>query len=435
MMAAVPKAANGQTQPRIERPYRGLFASGVGDTSQSLVGNATLGGGYDDNILFEAGSIGGGGGANPLIAKSGTIGSADGSLTYTLTKSRVSLGSSFASMFRYFPGTRDPSLVAHSADVGATISIGRRTSLTAAQYVRYQPYMFTSLFNPFQGPSLVPFEQLTLGQPDPIRIDQATSREEYLSSSSLLTLEHGFSPRLTFATGYSLFRSDTAYLGGKFTTHRANAGFRYALSKGLGVRGGYIYQEGRYPLSDQTARSQTLDAGLDFNKALSFSRRTTLSFATGTSALTWGGSTSFQFTGFARLNHEMGRTWNAYAGYSRSLQFVDLFLAPVLSNTIDAGFGGLINRRVEVQSGVFASIGDVGFENGSGVTSYDTLMAGGNISYALTSHMRLGAYYAFYRYRFDELAFLPVGVPRNVDRQSVRVQMSLWAPLMQRARR
>jgi hypothetical protein len=434
IMTAAPKVANGQQQmPRIERPYRGLFASGLSETGQSLVANATLGGGYDDNILFEASQIGGGGGVNPLIGQSGPIGSADGSLNYTLNTSRVSLGSSFGTMFRYFPGTRDPSLVAHGADVNANIRITRRTSLTAGQNVRYQPYMFASIFSPFQAPSLVPFESPALGQPNPPRIDQATSREVYLSSNSALSLEHNFTPRLTFGTGYQLFWSDTAYLGGRFTTHRGNAGFRYALSKGLGVRAGYVYQHGRYPLANNVAQSQSVDAGLDYNKALSFSRRTTLSFATGTSAVTYGGSTSFQATGFARLNHEIGRTWAAYGGFSRSVQFVDLFLAPVVYSSLDAGFGGLVNRRVEFQSGIWTSIGNVDQPNAAAY--FDTFLAGANLSVALTTYMRLGAYYAFYRYRFDEFAFLPAGVPRNVDRQSVRIQMSLWAPLMQRARR
>jgi len=436
LMTAVPEVANGQwqPQPRPARPYRGLFASGTAETSQSLIGNATLGGGYDDNILFEAGQVGGGGG-NPLIGQSGAIGSADGSLFYTLSTPRVGLGSSFATMFRYFPGTRDPSLVAHNANLGASFKMGRRTTLLAGQSVQYQPYMFTAIFGLLPSPGLDPFESPTLGQPVPPLIDQATSREVYLSSSSSLSVDHNFTQRLSFTTGYGYQWSDTAFLGGKFTSHRGNAGFRYSLTRSLGLRFGYAYQQGQFPGSPEPTRSHTADVGVDYNKALSFSRRTTLSFATGTSAVNYLGSTSIQAVGFARLNHEIGRTWGATGGYSRSVQFVDMFLAPVLYDSVDVGFGGLINRRVEVRSGLWASIGDVGVQNVSPANDFDTFLASANISVALNTYMRVGAYYAFYRYRYDEFAFLPAGVPQNIDRQSFRVQVSLWAPLMQRARR
>ena len=40
--------------PRPERPFRGLFGGGVGNTEQSLTAHASLGGSYDDNLLAEA---------------------------------------------------------------------------------------------------------------------------------------------------------------------------------------------------------------------------------------------------------------------------------------------------------------------------------------------------------------------------------------------
>ena len=442
-MTAFTEVASGQMvmpqAARPERPYRGLFASGPTDTGQSLTATATLGGGYDDNILFEAGQIGGGGGgSNPLVAKSGGLASADGTIRYSLSTARFNLGSSFGSMYRYFPGTQDPSVSAHSANAGASLKIGRRSTLLAAQTVQYQPFIFMSIFNSFNSPTLAPFdapELGQLGQLDSLLIDQATSRNSYLSYASSVSFQNNFTPRLSFATGYGFANSNTAYVGGKYTSHSGNAGVHYSLTRDLGLRAGYLYQESRFPASDERAQVHTADVGVDYRKALSFSRRTTLAFATGTSAVTYGGSRTFQVTGYARLNHEIGRTWTASGGYSRSVQFVDLALAPVLYDGIEASVGGLINRRVELQSGLWASIGNIGIRRVSALNDYDTFLAGTSVSIALNTYAKVTANYGFYHYRFDELTFLPIGVPRKVDRQSARVLLSLWAPLMQRGRR
>ena len=431
-----PGIGHGQAQmlPRPERPYRGLFASGVGETGQSLSATVRAGGGYDDNILFEVPGVA----ADPRIGVNGRIASLDGGLNYTYNTDNFALISSADSMFRYFEGRRDPTLSAYYGNLSGSYKFARRSTFGFGQNISYQPFIFSRIVSVPPGTTLDP-----LGSPvpglglDAPGIDQATSREVYLGYGSFVSLEHGFTQRLSFMTSYSFQRSDTAYIGGKFTTHRGAAGLRYAVSRGLGVRAGYNYQEGRFPLSSERAQSQNADIGLDYNKALSFSRRTTVSFATGTTAVTYGGSTSFQATGFARFNHEIGRTWAAYGGYSRSVQFVDLLLDPVLYDSVDVGVGGLLNRRVELQSGFLASIGNIGVNNRYTANDFDTFLASTTLSVALTRNLQLGGYYAFYRYRyaFGEGAFLPLGVAQNVDRQSIRVYLSLWAPLMHRARR
>ena len=413
---------------RAERPYRGLFASGLTETKQSLIVSASAGGGYDDNLLLDASGIGGVGSVDPRIAKSGQLATVDGSIVYAYTGDRGSFGSSASSMLRYYTGQRDPSVAAHNANVRGTWRFGRRTTLAGRQSAAYQPYTFTSIFPTLINP--------VLDEPAQIDIDQATSRREYLSVDSAAELQHSFNPRLDFNSGYNFQKSDTAFFGGgKFTRQGARAGIRYSLTRNLGLRAGYGYQEGRYPNSASVVQSHNIDAGIDYNRALSFSRRTTVAFGTGTATVTDGTSTSYQATGFARVNHEMGRTWYVFGSYNRSVQFVDLLLVPVLYDSMETGLAGLLNRRVEFQTGLRASIGDVGLDDSLASNDFDTFQAITSISIAMTRFMQFGASYSFYRYRFEEGTRMPLGVPQNIDRQSVRAQVSFWAPLIQRSRR
>jgi hypothetical protein len=49
--------------------------------------------------------------------------------------------------------------------------------------------------------------------------------------------------------------------------------------------------------------------------------------------------------------------------------------------------------------------------------------------------MNVGVDYAYYKYVFDPLIQLEPGVPRDVNRQSIRAHVSVWAPLMNKTRR
>jgi hypothetical protein len=57
------------------------------------------------------------------------------------------------------------------------------------------------------------------------------------------------------------------------------------------------------------------------------------------------------------------------------------------------------------------------------------------VSIALTRYLDLGVDYTIYRYRFGSGAVLPIGVPRDVERQSISAHIDVWAPLYSRARR
>jgi hypothetical protein len=138
VMVASPLAA--QTV-RPERPYRGLFGGGYGKTEQSLVFNLTIGGGEDDNILLGGEFVNGGGFAavDPRARKRSSFGNGSAGLSYSLSRSRFSLGANFGSTATYYPGLQKPLLIGDGGGVGATLKLWSGGVLTAAQSETYSP--------------------------------------------------------------------------------------------------------------------------------------------------------------------------------------------------------------------------------------------------------------------------------------------------------
>src|SRR5688572_29461951 len=150
LMSAAPALAQTGT-PRAERPYRGLFASGVDDAGQSLIATGSIGGGYDSNVFADLGATGPGIVTDPRFARPGMVGSASGALEYALRQDKVDFMASFGDAYRYYPQNSQTSVNSYTQSAGVSYRASRRTTIGASQYVAYQPFMlslFPSLFDP-----------------------------------------------------------------------------------------------------------------------------------------------------------------------------------------------------------------------------------------------------------------------------------------------
>ena len=410
--------------PRAERPYRGLFGGGVGETEQLLTFNGSLGAGYDDNIFMDSNV--GGTPADPRAAQSGSYALASGTLSYSFNKSRLALGASAGVSTRRYSGSSKDLITAYGGSIGGSFRFTERQRLTFGQAVNYQPYL-----NMIQFPALFEPE---LGQERLASLDAVTTLTDYYSYNSTVGYTAGLGRRGALDLGYNRRVDDFATENGDYTARGGHGRYTHEVSRGLGLRVGYGYNEGRYPAAAdaRTLQWRTWDVGVDYARALSFSRRTQLSFATGTSAVAEYDRTYYRFTGEARLNRELARTWNATASYRRGVDFVEAFSEPFLSDGFSVGVGGMLNRRLQFGSAVGGALGSVGV---GAEQNYDTYSASATLTYGLTRYMGLGTEYFLYRYRFDEIVRLPAGMSRHSNRQGVRVYLSLWAPLIHRARR
>src|SRR5688572_4145324 len=408
---------------RPARPYRGLFAGGLDDSEQSLTLNASAGSGwYQSVVADEKGrSLLVGGGPGDF---QGAASTASAVLSYSLNASRASVGASAGTTALYHRRVTDRVLRREYATVGTSAAIGAGFTVQAA--ASYQPYSLRSLFPTLMGPRL--------GDPAIADEDFPASAAQYLAYSAGTEFSRRLTRRQTFVAGYEYGRREASGEIGRHQRQSAHAGVTRELSRDLKLHVGYGYTAASYDGRTDPVVNHRLDLGVNYSRALSFSRRTTLTFGSGTSAAgaSRGASLRYRATGNARLNHEIGRSWNATISYNRGLQFVDAWPEPVFSDSGAARLGGLITRRLDVELTARALRGGRNAGRYGEVESYHGVAA---VRAALTRHVGAALTYSYYRHRFGDALALAPGFPHDFDGQLIRASINVWAPLFQRARR
>jgi hypothetical protein len=423
LLASVcPAAAQAQ---RPERPYRGLFGGGVSDAEQSLTANLSFGAGWDKNVFAEFA----GGQVDPLLTRTGGYGLLSGGLNYSMDRRRVDIGAGVSSSARYYPNLSTQWVASHSGAFGIGIELNRKTSLSGQQTVSYQPYNYFHLFPELYAPALG-----TAAAPNH---DFGAGATDYLTYNTRVGLSRELSRRATLQFSYDRYKSDFSTAGiSDFSSQGGGGTLQLQMTKDLGVRLGYQYRQGDYPLANngsRQVRNHNIDAGIDYNRVLSLTRRTTVGFSTGSAAVSDGENTRFNVIGRATLNREFGRTWRGFVGYNRDLQFIETFQSPLFSDSLSGGIDGLISQRLSFEASTGTSLGSVGFsadDNG-----YDSVFGSAGLSYALNRFVSLGVNYTFYHYSFENAALLPAGVPKGLERNGVSASINLWAPVFTRSRR
>jgi hypothetical protein len=408
-------------ESRPERPYRGLFASGLDDAEQLLKATASVGGGWDDNLAADA--IG----RNTPVSDvnrqfKGGLGTVSAGLTYSLSLERIGFGASAASTGRYYPSQDRQFLRRDYGSVGTSDVLGAGFSAQAS-----------AVYQPFSLHSMTPF----LFEPqvdDPAAVDQdfPSSLEHYFGYSGGVSFVRQLSRRTTFSSMYSYGGREPLGEIGRFDRHSAAGSLSRTIGRGLALQLGYRYSQAQYG-SDGRHENHIIDAGVNYDRALSFSRRTTLSFSTGTSAsrVEPSGSLRYRLTGAARLSHEIGRTWVASLSYDRGLRFTESWLEPLFTDSASAGLNGFFNRRVQAHL-VGRWVRGVGQQDGGeGIENYS---ASAGLSFAISRYVNSGVNYSYYVHEFGSSVVLPPGYARDFERRSIRAYVSLWAPLFQRSR-
>jgi hypothetical protein len=269
--------------------------------------------------------------------------------------------------------------------------------------------------------------------------DLGIFRDPSYRTSTSAGLTQRLSDRENLYGYYSLL---TAHYGSSdFDYMNQGAGARYTrqLTTHAGLRLGYRYGTGGYRNLPTLNRRgvHTIDAGVDYSRALSVSRRTNFSFSTG-SALFYANNVEvggrdqglhYALTGSATLSREMGRTWTATLGYRRSVDYHEGFADPFLAQSATASLSGLLSRRLSFVSTLSYSAGTIGVGKGrhfgSGVFNV-------GLQYAISRYLAATAQYMYYRYRFDPLVAVDPRFPRSLSRNGVRFGLTTSIPLVRR---
>jgi hypothetical protein len=200
----------------------------------------------------------------------------------------------------------------------------------------------------------------------------------------------------------------------------------FRVTRGLSLRLGYGLQETRYA-SQQSYQSRNIIAGLGFNRALSLTRSTTLSFNFGSSAVVQEVRTYYRLDAHATLSHELGRTWTAQAVYNRNVSFDDAFHVPVPLDAVSVGVRGLFSRQLALHSSIGWVDGALGF--GPFANGFESYYGRSALIWGLSRIFGVGLDYAYYQYRFDSQTQLLPGMVRRADRHNIRAFVTMRAGL------
>jgi len=416
---------------RPERPYRGLFGPGSSDAAEVLSVSGSIGAGYETDVVVDIPTD------DPILPgglnhiRDATYGVFSGGLSYARDTEKVDLGGSLFSSGRYYPDVSGHVLTSHAAAVGASVNLTASTQVSASQTVVYQPWQvftyFPALFAAPLGQAVVPNQDFSAGG------------SEYYSYASSAGISQQLSRRATLTAGYTYqfgdIKTDTGALSGDFEIQTAYVSFGRSITRTLGVRAGYRYSEARFSPERRGYRGDMIDAGVDYSRDLSVTRRTRLSFSTGANGVREQTVTRYGATGTATLTREIGRTWMAAGSYSRNVVFVESLRTPYFYDGVNVALNGLISRRVAFHSGAGATVGELGLTDADS-GRFDTSYATAGLSYAISRHLAAGVDYVYYYYRFDPLSVYPeYGLAPRLARHGVRVALNAWAPIFERGRR
>jgi hypothetical protein len=412
---------------RAERPFRGLFGGSAGsrDRGQTLDLNWSLLGAYDDNVTADTNSP-----TDPRFLVKGMYGTVGTSLAYGARGERVSFTATAGSGGRYYPDLSELSAIDANAAVGLSATLGRSVTLRASQGFSYQPYYQFAFLTGLvpSNPNISPSD--TNPNISPSDTEAVTSSQSY-DYNGHFQVESRLGARSSMTLEYGYRQTQFKDSDGAFAWQLANGRFRHNVTRNAALRLGYGYSEALNTIDTAGPKivNQIIDAGVDYNRALSFSRRTTLRFGTGSTLTSEGGERHFLFTGSAGLTREIGRTWSATASYDRGIQFIAGFSDQLFADTAQVRVRGLLSRRFELSGAGGYSSGRVGLS--ASAPHYSTWTGNAGLRFALSRLLSIDTRYFYYRYGFDEGVDLPFGLPSGLNRHGVRIGLTGWLPLYQ----
>jgi hypothetical protein len=434
-------AASASAQPpasdATRRPFRGLFgAPPPAGSPHFLVLSASVFAAYDAN---EVEGFTGQQASTPWLLQTGPYQGANLGLDYTFSRmgDRINFGGHLGGRLNYYHRReRSKVLPSNQADVTFGARMTRTLTFSARQSASY-----TSNYNRALAPGLGG----SLGDDIGIVPDDAMDVFELrvMRMASTVGLAQSFG-RFTSLSGAYLFRSvevlDDDVPNSPLDDYRSQAGsvnLQYArpmtrhatLALGYGVRA----SDGRSGGEPDVLHN--INAGVNYGRALSFSRRTSFSFSTGSAVAVTDRTntpaddrrTRMYLIGDAALLHEMGRTWTASLTYSRALRTWDELDQLYFTQAVNARIGGLVSRRISISAN--GSWADSSLQNQSGGT-HRGYAANARAQYALARFAAFYAQYVYYNYRFSDVVTLDGRFPRQLNRRGVRVGLTTSVPLI-----
>jgi hypothetical protein len=419
------------------RVYRGLFAGSDDDLAQGLVFTIRFGAGYDNNIINAATPVAGSQVTPSLLTPSpitpvtiaptgakGLFEQANATLTYSLTLSRFSIDLFAATGAYYYGSRRSPFVQHHRGSALISFQPWSSTRFLFSHTISFRPFYY------LPGLAAPAIDDGTLG--GAIELDDVTGTlyGRHTVNASNGTITQTFSRRVTASASVHYEQSRAPSAVRDFASRGAIAGMSFGIAKGLAFRIGYGVSDSNYGSRGLRPGylARTVDVGLNFNRALSLTRKTTLAFNTGTTAVNSGGGTYYRLIGGARLDRELGRTWRSGIIYNRGVTFDETFGQPVPTDALSLGFSGLFSRRLHFRAMAGVTRGRFGFDSDASVI--ETAYGRSALTFGLRRNLGLSVDYAYFHHDFNQTGPLPIGFISRGQRQRIGVFVVFRAPLL-----
>jgi hypothetical protein len=438
--------ACGQTAfAQATRPYRALFGGSTvnPDVHHSFDVTASVEEGYEDGDLVDDSLAA----TSPLLT-GGVYSAFSANVSYAWRSQRLQVAANGGSTMRYYPDEGEFLTVGHSAAVGFSAQLTERMRVFANQSVAYAP---SFLFGVMPVLSEQGIGDITNpgGLPDS---NQSVYVYDTNASVTFGLARRGSLEALTSyrysdlgSTSYSSIGVPPTPGGSADPTsdlrsYSVGGRYRHGLTRNMALRIGYIYRNGTYGYGVVGGNGSTaihdIDTGIDYRRALSFTRRTRLDFGVGSAIINTpqvaaqDRSLQYRVGGNVGLTHEVGRTWRARLAYNRGVGFVEAFTQPVFLDAVTGSLAGFFSRRIDFSATGGYSFGDVGL--GATPSQFRGWSTSTRLRIAANAHAAVYAEYFYYYHNLGEAVLVPTAVPQRLDRQSIRVGVSLWTPLLRR---
>jgi hypothetical protein len=409
------------------RPYRGLFGNPAPTReTHSLDLSATLIQAYDDNLLADIGRI------RPTPGLSGHYTMLLGDVAYDWQREQFHLGLTASSAARYYSALQEVRSLGHSAGIGVSVGIGDRTTLFLNQSAAYSPSFLYGLFPTLADPAP--------GMAPPIAPDYEVNDFESFSYSTTARLTRRVGRRGTLSATGDYRGSDFSGQNARpdFSSYSGGAQFSHPMTRNTGLRIGYRYRNGEFGYGRGPATEHGIDAGMTYTRPLSATRRAVFSVGLGSSTTDDPGRVvpadvagrRYRLLGDASVGYQFSRTWEARVRYRRGVDYVPELAEPVFIAGFSSSVGGFATRRLHVAAAAAYSNGEsAAFRRSS---AFDTYTGSLRVRWALTRHLAAHAEYLYYYYDFRGNAQLPLGMPSTLDRNGIRLGVTLWVPAVRR---
>ena len=343
-------------------------------------------------------------------------------------------GASAQRYFRPSDSVVPPYFRAVSETAGAGFSlVAPRSTLSFNQNAVFSSSPLYGLFGQ-PGAAAAAGDEVILGDAPSAAPSLALKHYESRAFATSMTYSRGLTPHTSVVAGGDANWIKT--VGGGFEERDLNtlavrAQLSHHLARDTSVTGGYYYRQGNIsdkgPLGgDWQLPQHGVEVGLDYRHVLSKTRDFTVTsrFGASTMMLPQFNATGERisrrynpFSGQVGFTYALNRTWRARAGYRRDVDYTPGVIEPISTQNVNAGFEGLVSRRIDV-------LGSAAYSNGqstvnAGESVIKTVTTNTRVRFALTRVLATYVEYVYYFYDASGVALVP-GLPATLDRKGIR---------------